>query len=119
MAAVTFAEAGEAGTALEVRGMDVERKSPRVSQFDRLMAAVTFAEAGEGRTALDVAGMNVERKAARVSKFDRLMTAVTFAEVGEARTALDITGQRQGKAVKKRIRRENRSRVDHRPRLMA
>jgi hypothetical protein len=97
----------------------MKRENPRIGWFDRLMTAVTFAEAGEARTALDVAGMNVEREAARVSKFDRLMTAVTFAEAGEASTALDITGQRKRKAVQKRSRRESRSRVDHRPRLMA
>ena len=97
----------------------MDRQSPHISWFDRLMTAVTFAEAGEVNTALEVRGMNVERKSLRISKFDRLMTAVTFAEAGEARTALDITGQRQRKAVQKQSRRKSQSRVDHRPRLHA
>jgi hypothetical protein len=97
----------------------MKRETPQIGWFDRLMAAVTFAEAGEAGTALEVRGMDVERKSPRVSQFDRLMAAVSFAEAGEAKTALDITGQRQRKTAQKRVRRANRSRVDHRPRLMA
>jgi hypothetical protein len=97
----------------------MERQSPHISWFDRLMTAVTFAEAGEVNMALEVRGMNVERKSPRVSKFDRLMTAITFAEAGEADTALDITGKRTRKARQKQSRRKNQSRVDHRPRLHA
>lgn len=68
MAAVTFAEAGEVRTALDVRGTDTERKSPYIGWFDKLMAAVAFAEAGEADTALDITGRRprkTERKEQR------------------------------------------------------
>jgi len=97
----------------------MNRETPRISWFDRLMTAVTFAEAGEAGTALDVRGMDVKRKNPRISRFDRLMAAVTFAEAGEGKAALEITGLRQRKATQKRSRRSSRSTVDHRPRLHA
>jgi hypothetical protein len=62
MAAVTFAEAGEVRTALEVKGLKEDRESPRISKFDRLMTAVAFAEAGEADTALEITG-KTSRKA--------------------------------------------------------
>jgi hypothetical protein len=61
MTAITFAEAGEAKTALEVSGMNVERKSPRISSFDRLMTAITFAEAGDADTALEITGRTTRK----------------------------------------------------------
>lgn len=97
----------------------MQKQSPHIGWFERMMAAITFAEAGEVRTALEVKGINEERKSPRISKFDRLMTAVTFAEAGDAEAALEVTGKRSGKAAQKQSRRKTRSEVDNRPRLYA
>lgn len=32
----------------------MDKKSPRISKFDRWMMAITFAEAGDPKTALDI-----------------------------------------------------------------
>jgi hypothetical protein len=34
----------------------MDRKSPRISKFDRWMMAITFAEAGDAETALGIMG---------------------------------------------------------------
>jgi hypothetical protein len=70
MTAITFAEVGEAKTALEVSGMNVERKSPRISRFDRLMTAITFAEAGDADTALEITGKTT-RKTKQIRRSSR------------------------------------------------
>ncbi len=65
MAAVTFAEANEHGTALSFVGVRATRKREEV--LDDLMTAITFAEAGLADTArefLQVSGG--EAKAARL-----------------------------------------------------
>jgi uncharacterized protein (DUF111 family) len=63
MMAVSFAEAGEHDTALEIMGeqkclREEKHVTPRptLTAFDRIMMAVSFAEAGEHDTALEIMG---------------------------------------------------------------
>jgi hypothetical protein len=60
----------------------MDKKSPRISKFDRWMMAITFAEAGDPKTALDITGQkprktdqkqNRRRIRSRIDQRPRLM----------------------------------------------
>ena len=58
MGAVTFAEAGEFGTAIEIMARQERQENLQsrtsLGLWDRFMAAITFAEAGEPETATQI-----------------------------------------------------------------
>ncbi|HIJ78329.1 MAG: hypothetical protein OEY01_03905 [Desulfobulbaceae bacterium] len=68
MGAVTFAEAGEAGTAKAILAQKSVRQQPTLNLWDRMMAAVTFAEAGETETALQIMNRKSLQDQAHVRK---------------------------------------------------
>ena len=87
--AVTFAEAGEHGTALAIMGREPKPQTSKRSIRD-LLNAVTFAEAGEHETALGFIG---EKPAwSKSLSFSNLMAAITFAEADCADTAREFMG---------------------------
>ena len=59
MAAISFAEAGEQDTAVEIMNQESTKRTQKridttLNTWDRAMAAISFAEAGEHETAVEV-----------------------------------------------------------------
>jgi hypothetical protein len=67
MAAISFAEAGEQDTAVEIMNQESTKRTQKRSDttlntWDRVMAAIAFAEAGEHETASDVMNQGPTQK---------------------------------------------------------
>jgi hypothetical protein len=88
MMAVTFAEAGERVTALEMMGKEPDKRQEKRIMFDKKL---------------------------KPTRLEKLMMAVTFAEAGERVTALEMMGKEPDKRQQKRIRRRQDKRTDRRP----
>ena len=59
MAAISFAEAGEQDTAMEVMNQESTKRTQKrshttINAWDRVMAAISFAEVGEQDTAAEI-----------------------------------------------------------------
>ncbi len=138
MAAITFAEMGESGTAQELMGGTVPRQAEAAAtqrkrlakRFKETMDAVAFDEAGETAAARsfitepEKTGKLPEeppslvdhhnravRKEIRRSRLADAMEAITFAEAGEAETAREIL---TGIPAEKKVSSEGVEIKDHR-----